>query len=169
MKSKNNARVMKIKNLILSITLVALTATSFGQRSSIRDRLFNKHNNQIEFITAEYNSNENSRIENWIHDLPGWFRNRTARNLYVTPAVTESFVIEQFDLVYEEPLGIESWMVTPFEYGVAEEELGLEPWMTAPFKSSLAEEEISLESWMTVPFKSTEKIEIEDWMVTAWF
>ena len=128
---------MKTKNLILSITLVALTATSFGQLSSIRERLFNKHNNQIEFITAEYNSNENSRIENWIHDLPSWFSNRAARNLYVTPAVTESYFIEQFDLVYEEPLGIESWMVTPFECGVAEEELGLEPWMTVPFESSL--------------------------------
>ena len=160
---------MKTKNLIICITLVALTATSFGQRSVTRERLFNKHNNQIEYITAEYNYNENSRIENWIHDLPSWVSNRAARNLYVAPAVTESFFIEQVDLVYEEQLGIESWMVIPFEFGVVEEKYGLESWMTTPFENSLAEEEISLDPWMTIPFESNEEIEIEDWMVSAWF
>ena len=102
---------MKIKNLILSIILVTLTATSFGQRSSIRERLFNTHNNHIEYITTEYSSIENSRIENWIHDIPGWVINRASRNSYVTPTVTESFFIEQVDLVYEEQLGIESFIL----------------------------------------------------------
>ena len=159
---------MKTKNLILSIALVALTATSFGQRSSIRERLFNKSNNQVEFITADYNSDESSRIENWMHDLRSWASNKNSRDTYSAPVVTRTIFVEQADVVYEEQLGIESWMTTPFECAVAEEELGIESWMTAPFESNLTEEDLYLESWMTVPFESLEDIEIEDWMATAW-
>ena len=159
---------MKTKNLILGIALVALTATSFGQRSSIKERLFNKQNNQVEYSTADYSMNETSRIESWMHDVRSWASNRISRDTYKTPAVSQTIFVERIEVIYEDELHLESWMATPFESSIAEEEINLESWMATPFESSIAEEEITIESWMTTPFEAAQDIEVEAWMTSAW-
>ena len=178
---------MKTTKLILSIALVALTTTSFGQLSSIKERLFNKQNNKVEYITAEYSNNESSRIETWMHDLHSWASNRASRTSFEAPVVTRAIFIEHVEVIYEEELGLENWMATPFECCVGDEVLSLESWMTTPFKSEFAEEELCMETWMVAPFESTivdeelileswmtapfeiaEVIEVEEWMTAAW-
>ena len=135
----------KTKTLILSIALVALATTSFAQLSSIKDRLFNKQSEKVVYITADYKTNETSRIESWMHDLRSWSTNRNSRDAYVAPVVAQTFIIENADVVYEEDLGMENWMTTPFDSNVAEEEISLESWMTAPFA---VKQVIKVEEWM---------------------
>ena len=159
---------MKTTKLILSIALVALATTSFAQRSSFKERLFNKQNNQIEYVSAEYSNNESSRIESWMHDLHSWASNRASRDAYIAPVVTRTIVIEQADVVYEEELGMENWMATPFESTFDEEEICVETWMVSPFENTIVDEELILESWMTTPFEVAEVIELEEWMTAAW-
>ncbi|MEN8226529.1 MAG: hypothetical protein ABFS38_00135 [Bacteroidota bacterium] len=165
---------MKTTKLILSIALVALATTSFGQLSSNKERSFNKQNHKVKYLTTDYCSKESSRIESWMHDLRSWSNNRAYRNTYIAPVVTRTIRIEQADVLYEEDLGLENWMTTPFECcvndesGFAEEELSMEIWMITPFESSNFEEELILESWMTTPFLGTEAMEVEEWMTTVW-
>jgi len=113
--------------LLLSIALVSLTATSFGQLSSyeqlsVEERLFFKRNKELTYYSADYKS-EFIRIESWM-----------------TEPFESGFA--------EEALYLESWMTEPFKSGFAEEDLYLESWMTTPFESCIAEEELILESWM---------------------
>lgn len=140
---------MKITKFYLSIALVALATTSFGQLSSIKERLFNKQNNNVEYISAEYNRGEESKIESWMFDLRSWSTNRASRDTYVAPVVTYCINLEYADVVFEDEINLEVWMSTPFE-------------------TSLVEENQSLETWMTAPFESAEFIEKEDWMATVW-
>ena len=159
---------MKTTKIFLSIALVALATTSFAQRSSIKDRLFPNNTNQIEFVTADYNITESTRIENWVHDLHSWSSSKYSRNAYEAPEVSRTIFLEQVEVVYEENLELESWMTNTFECGLCEEEIFVESWMNTPFESRLVEEDLFLESWMVVPFESTEVSEVEDWMVCAW-
>ena len=165
-----NARVMKTTKLILSIALVTLTATSFGQLSNFKERMFAKRNNTVAIYTANYTSNE-SRVESWMHDLRSWASDRIAKEEPEAPIVIESFVIESAEVVFEEELSMENWMSAPFETNVYEEALTLESWMSAPFETGVYEEALSLESWMTTPFETElveEEIAIETWMTAAW-
>ena len=155
------------KNLILSIALVALATTSFGQLPSIKDRLFKKQKNQVEYITAEY-SNENSRVENWMHDLRSWSSDKASKDAYVAPVVTSSFIIENVEVVYEEELGLEIWMTNSFECSGTEDALFLEAWMEAPFANNQIDESLNIENWMIIPFEVTESIEMESWMTATW-
>lgn len=177
---------MKTRNLILSIILVALATTAFGQRPTIKERLFPNQNLQVEFITAGY-SMETSRLESLRNDIRIWINNKLSRKDYATPVVEATIFLEGADICYEEEQGVESWMVTPFknnlgekelyvetwmstpfESNLGEEELYIEAWMTAPFEDTFTEEELILESWMTVPFVVEEQMEVESWMATAW-
>ncbi len=138
------------KNLILSLALIALTASSFGQLSSIKERLFHKQPNKVEYITAEYNTSESRRIENWMYDLRSWSSNRESSDAYVAPVVSSTFTVENIDVVYEEELRLENWMTNSFDCFVSEEDL-------------------TIEAWMTTPFEAAEEIEMEDWMVDTFF
>ena len=165
-----NARVMKTTKIILSIALVTLTATSFGQLSNFKEKLFAKRTNTVAIYTANYTNNE-SRIETWMHDLRSWASERRTNDGVEAPVVAESFVIESADVVYEETLTIENWMSAPFETDVYEEALTLESWMSVPFETGVYEEALNLESWMTSPFETglvEEEIAIETWMTAAW-
>lgn len=140
---------MKATKIILSIALVALATTSFGQLSSIKEKLFNKQSNEVKYITADYKSNANGRIESWMHDLRSWSSDRASGDTYVAPVVIHTINIECADVVFEE-------------------ELFLESWMAAPFENNLMDEALSLEAWMTTPFEAAEEIEMEHWMATIW-
>ena len=159
---------MKATKIILSIALVALATTSFGQLSSIKEKLFNKQSNEVKYITADYKSNSNGRIESWMHDLRSWSSDRASKDTYVAPVVIHTINIESADVVFEEELFLESWMTTPFKSSVAEEELNVESWMTTPFNTNIAEDRLKVESWMTIPFETDEFIEIESWMSASW-
>ena len=159
---------MKTTKIILSIALVALTATSFGQLSSIKDRIFSKRNTEVAYYTADYKA-ESSRIENWMGDLRSWASDKISRDAYEAPEVYRTIIIEQADVVYEEELGLENWMSAPFESSVAEDELFLESWMSTPFECDVCDAELGLESWMTTPFEiglAEEALFLESWMTT---
>lgn len=171
---------MKTKNTIIGIALLALTTASFGQLSSIKERLFNRQKNQAVYVTAKYTHQETSRIESWMHDARDWASNITSREANKKPVVSQTIILARAEIIYEKAISLESWMATPFESSVDEEisleswmatpfdssldeEIILESWMTAPFESNL-DEEISMESWMTAPFETTRETEIEAWM-----
>ena len=170
-KKNKNARVMKTTKLILSIALVALIAlatTSFGQLSSIKERMFNKQSNEVEFITADYKSNPNTRIESWMHDLRSWSSDRSSGDTYVAPVVIYTINVENDNVVFEEELFLESWMAAPFKSSIIDEALTLEAWMTTPFEDNIIDENQILETWMITPFEAAEDIEMENWMATIW-
>ena len=158
---------MKTTKLFLSIALVVLTTTSFGQFSAIKMKLFAKQTNQVEYFTADYDTNENSRIESWMHDLRSWSDNNNSRDTYEASVITRTIFIETAEIIHEEETRLESWMTTPFESGVAEEDLSMESWMVAPFESSVSEDDLTLEFWMTTPFEVTDEIDDEEWMSAA--
>ncbi len=138
-----------IKKLAFSIALLTLAAIIFAQPSSRKERLFNKQDNQVVYMVADYSPNESSRLESWMHDLSKWANKRSSMDAYEVPVVTESYFIESADVVYEGDFSIESWMTTSFECGPAEEAL-------------------DLESWMTEPFEAADYIKVEEWMTKAW-
>ncbi|MCK5138007.1 MAG: hypothetical protein KAR19_19640 [Bacteroidales bacterium] len=156
---------MKTTKLFLSIALVALTATSFGQLSLI-DRLFSKRHNEVVYYTADYKA-ESCKTETWMVDLRDWANNKVSRDAYEAPVVSITYIVDMVEVVYEDELGLESWMSAPFECDICESEFLLESWMTTPFESSVVENELCLESWMTAPFEAAEDIEIEEWMTAA--
>ncbi|MCK4747147.1 MAG: hypothetical protein KAT15_08935 [Bacteroidales bacterium] len=123
---------MKTTKIIISITLVALTVISFGQMSSVKERLFSKHNADVVYYTADYQA-ENSRIENWMFDLRSWASNKITREANEAPALYRTINVDQADVVFEEELALESWMTAPFERGIVEEALTIESWMTTPW------------------------------------
>ena len=70
------------------------------------------------------------------------------------------------DLVIEQEMDLEGWMIEPFEASI-EYELALENWMAVPFEASI-DGDLLLESWMTTPFDTTEELLVEEWMAVAW-
>ncbi len=138
---------MKTTKLFLSIALVALTVTSFSQLS-LKDRLFSRSNNEVAYFTADYKP-ESSKIENWMVDIRDWANSKVSRDTYVAPVVSCTYMMDQVEIIYEDEIGLESWMTVPFETGLEDEELNLESWMTAPFEAA---EEIKIEEWMTAAF-----------------
>jgi hypothetical protein len=141
---------MKItKEIFFSIALLTMAVITFAQPSSRKERLLNKQDHQVVYVVADYSPNESSRLESWMHDLSKWAIKRSSKDVYEVPVVTESYVIESADVVYEGEFLIESWMTTSFECGPAEEAL-------------------DLESWMTEPFEAADHIEVEEWMTKAW-
>ncbi len=176
---------MKTTRIFLSIIGIALATSAFGQFSFIKERISSQRQPQVAMYTADYKK-DNSRIENWMYDLHSWATDKITKKEYEAPEVVYTFKMVSAEVVYEEELGLESWMTTPFDSGVKEEVLEieswmttpfenavyeqgivLEPWMTVPFENSL-DEEIILESWMTAPFWTDEEIELEEWMTAAW-
>jgi len=141
---------MKTTKIFLSIALVALTATSFSQLS-FKDRLFSKRNHEVVCYTADYKT-ESSKIENWMVDMSDWANSKISRSAYQAPVVFSTYIVDQVEIVYEDELGLESWMTAPFESSVVENELVLESWMAEPFEIGFAEEEIEIEEWMTAVF-----------------
>jgi len=141
---------MKIaKKLVFNIALLTMAAITFAQPSSRKERLSNEQTRQPVYMHTDYSPNENSRLENWMHDLSSWANSRASRDIYEAPVVAEAYFIESADVVYEGDLLIESWMTTSFECGPAEEPL-------------------TIESWMTEPFEAADHIEVEEWMTKAW-
>lgn len=178
---------MKTTRLIVSIALVALATTAFGQRSSLKERLFKKQKSEVEYISANYDSRQEGRIEGWMHDLKSWSESRNQGDASDAPLVCRTILCAQVEVVFdeeivlerwmgsafesglaEEELFLESWMAVPFESGLSEEELCMEAWMAFPFEISAVDEELVLESWMTVPFETGDEIRMERWMTAAW-
>jgi hypothetical protein len=137
------------KKIAFSIALIALSVIAFAQPFSRKERLSNRQANQPVYMLSEYVPNESGRIENWMYDLSSWATNRTSRKAYEAPVVIKSYFIDSPDLVSEADIELESWMTKSFECGPAEEVL-------------------RLESWMTEPFESSENVEVEEWMTSAW-
>lgn len=161
-------KIMKTTKLILSIAMIALATTSFAQHIFNIERVSPKQYHQIAHFSADKNP-ENNQIEIWMHDLQGRASKKVSWDVYEAPDVTRTLFVEQVEVIYEEVLGLESWMTAPFESNLAEEELYVEPWMTAPFENDIAEEELFLESWMVAPFESNlaeEDLTLESWMTT---
>ena len=79
-----------------------------------------------------------------------------------------TYLMDQPEVVYEEVYSMESWMRHPFDSNVPEMQLQLESWMTKPFNCNYGEADLPVESWMKSPFGTTEFIEVERWMTTAW-
>ncbi|MDF1575303.1 MAG: hypothetical protein P1P86_08955 [Bacteroidales bacterium] len=131
---------MKTTKLIVVFLLLTLGAA------------INRQTGQERFITADY-SVKNNRFE----DRVSGFLSRTENIISkenMEPAVYKYYFYDHADIVYEEVLGLEEWMTTPFESAVAENEMTLEEWMTTPFESRLTEEELTIEPWMLSPFNS---------------
>jgi len=70
------------------------------------------------------------------------------------------------DLVIEQEMDLEKWMVAPFEASL-ETDLALENWMVAPFEASV-EEELTMENWMAVPFEiSDQQLYLDCWTAAS--
>jgi len=110
-----------IKILTFSIALLTLSAITFAQPSSRKERLSNKQAKQPVYMVADYSPNESSRLESWMHDLSSWANKKSSKDTYEVPVVTESYFVENADVVYEGDFSTESWMTTSFECGPAEE------------------------------------------------
>ena len=76
------------------------------------------------------NNTESNRIENWMHDLHSWASEKISRDTYVDPAVVRTIYIEQVEVVYNEEINLESWMVIHFESRLAED-IEIEDWMAS--------------------------------------
>ena len=145
-KTNKNARVMKTTKLFLSIALVTLTITAFGN-----------YNSSIETVYESELS------------LESWMITPFESAVLEEALSLESWMVAPFEnAVSEEDLAMESWMVAPFESNISEEDLAMELWMEAPFASCMAEEGLVLEPWMSTPFNAGNEICVESWMIAAW-
>ena len=158
---------MKTTKLILSVVLVALATAAYGQRTFSLERYSPSHTQQVPSYLAE-NHTENSRIDIWRHNPGVRSSYKTSWNVYEAPLVARTIFVEEAEVIYDENLSIEGWMIVPFEKELNEAELALEPWMAAPFETSTGEADLVVESWMTAPFESAEVIEVEGWMTNTW-
>lgn len=103
---------MKISKLILSIALVALTATVFGR--------IGEPEADCNCCPSDIFMEQDLGVENWmIEPFESSFENDLAM---------ESWMSEPFDAYFENELSMESWMTTPFE---VVEETVIEEWMAA--------------------------------------
>lgn len=166
-KQRKKRKIMKTTKLIVSIALVALATASFGQRTFSLERLLPAQNLDVPGILAE-NQTEANRIEIWMHDLHGRASSKMLWNVYEAPVVSRTIFVEEAEVVYDESLELETWMIVPFEKDLNEVELTLEPWMTSPFETNPLEDDLVLESWMTTSFEAAEDIELEGWMTAIW-
>jgi len=121
---------MKPKITIIGIALAIVTSTSFGQ-FSYTEILGQLHYSQVAYHPGD-NKAENNQIENGNSDLKGGDE--------VEP--------EKMDSLFDKDMGIETWMTTPFQFGISEEQ-PLENWMKIPFSSIVVGKQIVLESWMS--------------------
>ena len=157
-----------IRTTIITALLVAVATGTYAQRTSLKEKLFNRQDHQMAYFTADHNTYDNSRIENWMYDLRSWANNLVPREEYEAPVVTRTLFVENAEVIYEAGLELEDWMTESFDCSVNEEALSVESWMTEPFEFSSMEEDIPLESWMTEPFGSADYIEVESWMTGPW-
>ena len=139
---------MKTIRIFLSFALFALATVSFGQRTYMMERLFPNRNQQVAHLTADRHA-ANSRIEFWTHDPQGRASKKVSYDIYEAPVVARTLYVEQVEILFEENLQIEAWMI-------------------APFKSKNFEKRLKVESWMTAPFEAGEYIEMESWMYSSW-
>lgn len=158
---------MKTTKIILSIALVALGTSSFGQLRLIKERLFQKRNPQVEMITVNHNYKEKSRVENWMYDLQGWTI-RDSEETNENPVIIRTIRTNRVEVIYEQQMTLENWMTAPFEYRDLEENQEVESWMKTPFETGMTGMDLPLELWMTTPFTNDEIIEMEGWMATSW-
>ena len=141
-------KIMKTIRIFLSFALFALATVSFGQRTYMMERLFPNRNQQVAHLTADRHA-ANSRIEFWTHDPQGRASKKVSYDIYEAPVVARTLYVEQVEILFEENLQIEAWMI-------------------APFKSKNFEKRLKVESWMTAPFEAGEYIEMESWMYSSW-
>jgi len=145
---------MKISRMIISIVGIALTSVTFGQ-------LLSEEDGNHRFHTLSYNSASDRLLNHQLNEVP-------ERRAY-----GDQFDAPLNSIVFFEPMekdiDLENWMVVPFNINDYEEELFVEPWMTEPFTISDYEAELSIEPWMTSPFILEEDIQVEEWMLSAWF
>jgi hypothetical protein len=164
MKNDINARVMKTTKIILGVALLTLGTFTFGQKSSLIEKVFHGRSNKVEYITAHHVTAP-GKIEMKVQELLG-MSNEFA--LLDEPVVYLSYTVARADVVYEEAINTEAWMTSPFEASLPEAGISVEPWMMSPFDSGLTENELSVERWMTTPFETDEDIKVESWMTTVW-
>ncbi len=50
---------------------------------------------------------------------------------------------------------------------IIEQEMNIEGWMIEPFEASI-DNDLLLEEWMTSPFDTSEESLVEEWMAVAW-
>jgi hypothetical protein len=175
---------MKKVNIIISITLVALTAAAWAQEPHGKDRLYAENQRHVQVMTADYRSE--NRVEAFANRLQHWLTPAETRGYYESPEVSMSFFFENAEVVYDRGTAVETWMTLPFENQLEEELLTLEDWMTLPFdyaasvkgstptastevplEECLMEEVVTLENWMAYPFEtalSEEPLSLENWM-----
>ncbi len=114
---------MKTTKLFLSIALVALTITAFGNYKSSIETVYESELSLESWMITPF---ESAVLEEALS--------------------MESWMVAPFESnVSEEDLAMESWMAAPFASYIAEEGLVLEPWMSTPFNAG---NEICIESWM---------------------
>ena len=161
---------MKTKNIILSITLIAIAAVGFGQRTYILERLFPSQDREVEYISANYS--EHNHVDIWKHDKEGRASNKVSWDVYESPKASKTIYVHLADILSEKEIRTESWMTRPFESSALENDIIMEPWMAAPFETGISveeikvkEEELELETWMTAPFASKNIIRVEEWML----
>lgn len=164
MKNNINARVMKTTKIFLSVALLSLATFSFGQQSSLFEKVFHGRSNKVEYITANHVTGP-GRMEMKVQELLGMNKGFAIKD---EPVVYLSYTVARADVVYEEAINTEEWMTSPFEAGLPEAVISVEPWMLSPFDSGPIENDLSVERWMTTPFDTDENIEIESWMTTTW-
>jgi len=168
---------MKTTKLTISILLVAIATTGYGQilgfenqalLEGIKNRLFPNRNQDVEYITVNY-MDEPGRIENWMSDLNSWAIDLVSKEAYEAPAISRTITVDRVEVVFESDPVVESWMNAPFESAVRED-VAVEGWMAAPFEAAL-EEDVAVEDWMTAPFEAglvEEDVAVEEWMTSAW-
>lgn len=147
---------MKTIRLFFSVAVFALTGICCGQ-------LFSQNNNDVLFLTSYYDLASN-RLEHQINEYPV---RELAGDYFNTPLISRTYFVP-----VEYDLAVEPWMTSSFESSFYEEDIGLEAWMETPFATydlSYYEEALEVEDWMTEPFDpGDEEIELEAWMTTPW-
>jgi len=125
---QQNARVMKISKLILSIALVALTTTLFGRLGEPE---------------ADCNCCPPGVFMDQDLSLENWMATPFDAN-FESELLLEGWMNLPFEVGMDSDLTQEYWMLLPFDRE-AEAELFVEAWMTSPFKTV---EEPVVEQWM---------------------
>lgn len=155
---------MKTTKIILSVALLTIGTFTFGQKSSLFEKVFHGRSNKVEYITANHVTSP-GKIEMKVQELLCLNDGFAIKD---EPVVYLSYTVARADVVYEEAIITEAWMTSPFEASLPEARINVESWMLTPFDSGLTENKLSVESWMTTPFETDDNIEVESWMTTTW-
>jgi len=118
---------MKTAKLFFSIILVILATNSFSQQNFVRGKYFPNRDKKTTVKTVAYSS-DHGRRSSWRHDLYNRTNDRFAGDSYEVPVVVCSDFVENAEVIYEQELILESWMIEPFE---SFDSLELEEWMVA--------------------------------------